>query len=549
MRAERIRHLVERLGVDRLVAPRELGHHEPRGRAAARLDALDAAERDGELVGAQLQVPEAGHLLRHALAGLEVDDAHLARRSVLDPVDRAGEHRAVDLDGEARLALVALDGPARPAQHLEVARERARHRLPYGARILADEGAKVTCGDRLAEWDPYMLPIIAERDGVAHFVDLVDGVSIREVTDEETGISSRVVVDWRQQTRGADLKPLIALRDANGDPIELAAGIEARYFLSVDAVLNISDGAEIKAGDVLARIPRESTKTRDITGGLPRVAELFEARRPKDHAVLAESAGRVEFGRDYKTKRRIIVRDMEDPDQTTEYMIPKGRHVAVREGDMVEKGDLLLDGNPAPHDILNVLGVEALAEYLVQEIQSVYRLQGVKINDKHIEVIVRQMLQKIEIPCGLRGADFISGRLWQGNDLVLAVFFQIELHQDGLALAREGDKGCANHVVAEGFARLQHDGPARLRGNAAEGRRQNRLAPPPTGFRQKRRQADRHRKDTFCGAKRLHLLVVNKDAAILRDVGRSMGKNLQQGRVEACKIIIFRTTGLFQPVA
>ena len=279
----------------------------------------------------------------------------------------------------------------------EAGRERARHRLPYGARILADEGVSVERGDKLAEWDPYMLPIIAEREGVAHFVDLVDGVSIREVTDEETGIASRVVVDWRQQARGADLKPLIALRDENGDPIELAAGIEARYFLSVDAVLNVPDGARIKAGDILARIPRESTKTRDITGGLPRVAELFEARRPKDHAVLAESNGRVEFGRDYKTKRRIIVRDMEDPDQTTEYMIPKGRHVAVREGDMVEKGDLLLDGNPAPHDILHVLGVEALAEYLVHEIQSVYRLQGVKINDKHIEVIVRQMLQKVEI--------------------------------------------------------------------------------------------------------------------------------------------------------
>ncbi|MGZ0188727.1 MAG: DNA-directed RNA polymerase subunit beta', partial [Alphaproteobacteria bacterium] len=279
----------------------------------------------------------------------------------------------------------------------EAGRERARHRLPYGSRILADEGVTVERGAKLAEWDPYMLPIISERDGIAHFVDLVDGVSIREVTDEETGIASRVVVDWRQQTRGADLKPLISLRDANGEPLELAAGIEARYFLSVDAVLNVAEGAAIRAGDVLARIPRESSKTRDITGGLPRVAELFEARRPKDHAVLAESTGRVEFGKDYKTKRRIIVRDMDDPDQTTEYMIPKGRHVAVREGDMIERGDMLLDGNPAPHDILHVLGVEALAEYLVHEIQSVYRLQGVKINDKHIEVIVRQMLQKVEI--------------------------------------------------------------------------------------------------------------------------------------------------------
>jgi DNA-directed RNA polymerase subunit beta' len=276
-------------------------------------------------------------------------------------------------------------------------RERARHRLPYGARLLTDEGATVERGQKLGEWDPFMLPIISERDGVANYVDLVDGVSIREVMDEETGIASRVVVDWRQQQRGADLKPLIALTDENGEPIELAAGIQARYFLSVDAVLNIENGARIKAGEVLARIPRESSKTRDITGGLPRVAELFEARRPKDHAVLAETNGRVEFGKDYKTKRRIIVRDMVDPDQTSEYMVPKGRHVAVREGDMVETGDLLLDGNPAPHDILHVLGVEALAEFLVHEIQSVYRLQGVKINDKHIEVIVRQMLQKVEI--------------------------------------------------------------------------------------------------------------------------------------------------------
>jgi DNA-directed RNA polymerase subunit beta' len=167
--------------------------------------------------------------------------------------------------------------------------------------------------------------------------------------------------------------------------------------MSVDAVLSVTDGQRVSPGDVLARIPRESSKTRDITGGLPRVAELFEARKPKDHAILSESSGRVEFGRDYKTKRRIIVRDQEDQEKTTEYLIPKGRHVAVREGDYVEKGDLLMEGNAVPHDILNVLGVAALAEYLVNEVQDVYRLQGVKINDKHIEVIVRQMLQKVEI--------------------------------------------------------------------------------------------------------------------------------------------------------
>src|SRR5690606_34554422 len=211
-----------------------------------------------------------------------------------------------------------------------------------------------------------------------------EGVSVREVLDEATGISNRVVTDWRQQTRGSDLRPRITLRDEQGEGLQLANGLEARYFLSVDAILSVRDGQKVQAGDVLARIPRESTKTRDITGGLPRVAELFEARKPKDFAILAEHDGRVEFGKDYKAKRRIIVRATDGTDKSSEYLIPKGRHVAVREGDFIQKGDLLLDGNPVPHDILHVQGVEALANYLINEIQEVYRLQGVKINDKHI---------------------------------------------------------------------------------------------------------------------------------------------------------------------
>jgi DNA-directed RNA polymerase subunit beta' len=179
--------------------------------------------------------------------------------------------------------------------------------------------------------------------------------------------------------------------------VTLANGMEARYFMSVDAILSVENGAQVKAGDVLARIPRESTKTRDITGGLPRVAELFEARKPKDYAIISEIAGRVEFGKDYKTKRRIVVVPEGEGEEPREYLIPKGKHISVQEGDFVQVGDMLLDGNPVPHDILEVLGVEALADYLIDEIQSVYRLQGVKINDKHIEVIVRQMLQKVEI--------------------------------------------------------------------------------------------------------------------------------------------------------
>ncbi|TMK13151.1 MAG: DNA-directed RNA polymerase subunit beta', partial [Alphaproteobacteria bacterium] len=243
----------------------------------------------------------------------------------------------------------------------------------------------------------YTIPIITEKDGVAHYVDLIEGVSMREVLDEATGISSKVVIDWKQQPRGGDLRPRITLRDEKGEVLTLANGLEARYFLPVDAILSVDGGAHVKAGDVLARMPRESSKTRDITGGLPRVAELFEARKPKDFAIISESEGRVEFGKDYKTKRRIVVVPNEGSGESVEYLIPKGKHISVQEGDYVLKGDLMLDGNRVPHDILRILGVEELASYLINEIQEVYRLQGVRINDKHIEVIVRQMLQKVEI--------------------------------------------------------------------------------------------------------------------------------------------------------
>jgi len=279
----------------------------------------------------------------------------------------------------------------------EAGREKARHRLPYGARLLVDDGTQVKRGDRLVEWDPYTIPIITERDGIAHYVDLIEGLSVRETIDEATGISSKVVVDWKQQPRGSDLRPRITLRDEEGEVLTLANGLEARYFMSVDAILSVENGAHVKAGDVLARIPRESSKTRDITGGLPRVAELFEARKPKDFAIISESEGRVEFGKDYKAKRRIIVVPTEENGEPLEYLIPKGKHISVQEGDYVQKGDLLMDGNRVPHDILRILGVEELASYLINESQEVYRLQGVRSNDKHIEVIVRQMLQKVEI--------------------------------------------------------------------------------------------------------------------------------------------------------
>jgi len=276
-------------------------------------------------------------------------------------------------------------------------RERARHRIPYGAKLLLTEGQTVIPGQRLVEWDPYTIPVLTEKAGIVHYVDLVEGHSMREVVDEATGISNRVVVDWKQQTRGADLRPMLSIRDKKGNPVTLQNGVEARYFLPVDTIVSADNVSEIAAGDIIARIPRETMKTRDITGGLPRVSELFEARHPKDAAIIAEFDGVVEFGKDYKTKRRILIKSEDESVQPMEYLIPKGRHITVHEGDFVKRGELLVDGNPVPHDILRILGVEALATYLVSEIQQVYRLQGVPINDKHIEVIVRQMLQKFEI--------------------------------------------------------------------------------------------------------------------------------------------------------
>ena len=279
-------------------------------------------------------------------------------------------------------------------------RERARHRIPYGSKLLTKDKATVKRGDKLAEWDPYTLPIITEKEGVVNYVDLDEGVTMRESVDEATGISSRVVIDWKQQSKAADLRPRITLRDNKGKVVLLGNGIEARSYMSVDAILSVENGQKVNAGDVLARIPREGSKTRDITGGLPRVAELFEARIPKDHAIISENEGRIEFGKDYKNKRRIVVVPDDKDLEPMEYMIPKGKHISVQEGDYVTRGDPLMDGNPVPHDILKVMGIEALANYLIDEIQDVYRLQGVRIDDKHIEVISRQMLQKVEVTDG-----------------------------------------------------------------------------------------------------------------------------------------------------
>ena len=280
--------------------------------------------------------------------------------------------------------------------------ERATYRITYGARLKVDEGATVKRGDRLAEWNPNALPVLTDVEGTVKYEDLVFGVTVREVSDEKTGVSSKVVMDSRGtgSKNAPELRPTIVILDKKGKPMQLPNGGEARYAISPDAILSVEDGSTVRAGDVIARIPTEGAKTRDITGGLPRVAELFEARKPKEAAVLAETDGFVEFGKDYKNKRRVIVRPKNEKQEPSEYLIPKGRHISVREGDYVEKGDYIVEGNPSPHDILRIKGMEELAIYLVKEIQDVYRLQGVKINDKHIEVICRQMMQKLEITEG-----------------------------------------------------------------------------------------------------------------------------------------------------
>ncbi|MDQ8697593.1 DNA-directed RNA polymerase subunit beta' [Hyphomicrobium sp. LHD-15] len=305
------------------------------------------------------------------------------------------KNRAIVKDGQGRLismsrtmSIVIVD---------QSGKELSTHKVQYGARVHVDEGDDVKRGTKLAQWDPYTRPIITEASGKVEFEDLIEGISVREQTDEVKGTTNRVIVDWRATPRGAELKPAIVVKDAKGKHIKVARGGDARYLLTVEAILSVEPGQEVKAGDVIARIPLASAKQSDITGGLPRVAELFEARRPKDHAIIAEISGTVEFGKDYKNKQRITIKPDDEALEAVEYLIPRGKSLAVQPGDHLERGDYIYDGNPAPHDILAIKGVEELANYLINEIQDVYRLQGVTINDKHIEVIVRQMLQKVEI--------------------------------------------------------------------------------------------------------------------------------------------------------
>ena len=321
-------------------------------------------------IGGAAQLNETSNLEAHADGTVEFRDLRVIE-------DQRGRRVVLSRSGE--IAIKDMDG-----------RELSVDRIPYGAYVMFDDGHIVSKGDRMAEWDPFTMPVITETGGSVKFQDLVENKTLTEQVDEATGIAQRVVIEFRAGTKSKeDLRPRITLLDAG-------SGETARYMLAPGAVLSVEDGATVQAGDVLARVARESAKTRDITGGLPRVAELFEARKPKENAIIAKVSGRVVFGKDYKAKRKIGIQP-EDGGDVVEDLVPKSKVIDVQEGDYVKRGDNLIGGSPDPHDILEVLGIEPLAEYLVSEIQEVYRLQGVKINDKHIEVIVRQMLQKVEI--------------------------------------------------------------------------------------------------------------------------------------------------------
>ncbi|MGB6798294.1 MAG: DNA-directed RNA polymerase subunit beta', partial [Xanthobacteraceae bacterium] len=322
--------------------------------------------------------------------------------------------------------------------------ERAVHRIQYGARLRVTDGEHIKRGQRIAEWDPYTRPILTEVEGTIGYEDLVDGQSLTESLDESTGIAKRVVIDWRSgSARGQqDLRPALVIKDKDGKIHKLSRGSDARYTLAVDAIISVDPGSIVKAADVIARIPTESAKTRDITGGLPRVAELFEARRPKESAVIAEISGTVRFGRDYKNKRRITIEPTDKSEEPREYLVAKGKHIHLQDGDVIEKGDFIVEGNPAPHDILAIKGVEELAGYLVNEIQDVYRLQGVAINDKHIEVIVRQMLQKVEI------TDSGETDMIQGDQVD-----KLEFDEGNAKAAEEGKKPAVAHPVLLGITK------------------------------------------------------------------------------------------------
>jgi DNA-directed RNA polymerase subunit beta' len=330
----------------------------------------------------------------------------------------------------ARSELIAISRSGEVLIHDEHGRERERHKVPYGATLLTRDGQSVKAGQVLATWDPHTRPIITEYAGKVQFENVEEGVTVARQVDEVTGLSTLVVVDPKRrgtaQARG--LRPQVKLLDEHGQEVKIAnSELPVNITFQIGCIITVRNGQDVSVGEVLARIPQETSKTRDITGGLPRVAELFEARSPKDAGVLAEVTGTVSFGKDTKGKQRLVITDLDGV--ANEYLIPKDKHVMAHDGQVVNRGEVIVDGPADPHDILRLLGVEALARYISNEVQDVYRLQGVKINDKHIEVIVRQMLRRVQI------ADPGETRFIQGEQLERA-----EVLDENDKMAAEGKK-------------------------------------------------------------------------------------------------------------
>ncbi|MCG8428372.1 MAG: DNA-directed RNA polymerase subunit beta', partial [Chromatiales bacterium] len=480
-----------RVGVCSMCYGRDLarGHRVNQGEAVGVIAAQSIGEPGTQLTMRTFHIGGAASRAA-AVNSIEVKTPGVVRLHNIKTVEHHSGHLvAVSRSGE----LTVVD---------EVGRERERYKVPYGAQIQVNDGDTVEGGQMVANWDPHTHPVITEVAGKIKFVEFADGISVQSQTDDVTGLASLEIIDPKQRpSAGKDMRPMVKLVDDQDNDLNIAGtDIPAHYYLPAGAVVIVKDGGEVREGDTLARIPQESSKTRDITGGLPRVADLFEARKPKDPAILAEATGTVGFGKDTKGKQRLIITDSDG--EQHEELIPKWRHVNVFEGEHVEKGEMISDGELNPHDILRLKGVTELAEYLVKEIQDVYRLQGVKINDKHIEVIIRQMLRKIEITAAgdtkfLRGEQVEKTRLLEENEKVGAEDKQPALYEHLLlgitkaSLATDSFISAASfqettRVLTEAAVRGSDDTLVGLKENVIVGR----LIPAGTGlsYHNERRQ-------------------------------------------------------------
>ncbi|MBT8143484.1 MAG: DNA-directed RNA polymerase subunit beta', partial [Gammaproteobacteria bacterium] len=463
------------------------------GRDLARGNRVNIGEAVGVIAAQSIGEPGTQLTMRTFHIGGAASRAAAVNNIEIQTAGEARLHNIKHVENQKK-DLVAVSRSGELGVVDEHGRERERYKVPYGALITVREGEKVEAGQIVANWDPHTHPVVTEVSGTIKYDDFVEGVTFNRQVDDITGLSSLVITDPKQRgPAGKDLQPKARLVDKKGNEVFFAkTEIPAVYALPPGAIVSMEDGSEVKVGDVIARIPQESSKTRDITGGLPRVADLFEARKPKEPAVLAEATGTVSFGKETKGKRRLVITG--EDGEAREDLIPKWRHLHVFEGEHVERGEVIADGERNPHDILRLQGVEELADYLVREIQDVYRLQGVRINDKHIEVIIRQMLRKIEISYAgetrfLRGEQVDRSRALDVNDVLEAqdkepcTWDPVLLGITKASLATESFISAASfqettRVLTEAAVRGLRDDLRGLKENVIVGR----LIPAGTGF-------------------------------------------------------------------